>query len=361
MWFEKVFTISVIYVPVTRTWDGGGTDNLWTTTANWVDDGAPLPSDNLVFPAGAAQPESVNDYPTGTHFGSIIISGSEYNFLTGDLSSSSVQLQSGAQLTATSINTDTLTIGAGATLTIAPIAGGPLAADSALTSIATDALLPNQNKTVTQPTAAITIASSSTITTIAAGPLADSTVLAAPTPASIEVASALASSGSLSNTILDAVAVPTPIVADITLPVHLVESTPARLIDTAINRLPSQSPIYSWPDSTALPKIIENRLENSLAGKQTSNANTTVFASLHDELPSRVSKFAKHPITLAINSRLAHLATLRTIVQNPHFSDAEAKVDLYLTRHSRAGKHSKQLEKAIDEVLAEEDAILVEL
>jgi hypothetical protein len=119
-----VVTISPIVA--TRTWDGGSTENsLWTTAENWVGDVAPLPGDNLIFPEGVAQLESVNNYPTGTHFGSITVSGSGYHFQNNDSSFSSVQLQSGAQLEVDKIVTGTLTIGAGATVTIAPIAGGP--------------------------------------------------------------------------------------------------------------------------------------------------------------------------------------------------------------------------------------------
>jgi uncharacterized repeat protein (TIGR01451 family) len=50
------------------TWTGGGTDNNWTTAANW--DIAPTAGSRLVF-AGTTRQSPVNDFPTGTTFDSI--------------------------------------------------------------------------------------------------------------------------------------------------------------------------------------------------------------------------------------------------------------------------------------------------
>ena len=237
---------------------------------------------------------------------------------TGVVTASNVTIEAG-QLTATSINTGTLTLRPGSRITIAHIPGGPTA-DNALAPIA---LQPIPRKPIVQPTATDAAVPSSSDATVAvtAGPLAASTVLAMPAPASSEVASALASSGSLSNTVLDAVAIPTAIVADIALPVRLVESTPARLIDTAINRLLPQSPIYSRLDSTALHRIIESGLEQSLTTRNGNITSTPILGSLRDELPSRVGKIEKHPTIPAINSRQAHFAALQTVVQNSRWTD----------------------------------------
>src|SRR5262245_53011382 len=57
--------------PAVATWDGGGTDNLWSTAANWVGDVAPQPPSDLVFPANTARMANVNDFPAGTLFHSI--------------------------------------------------------------------------------------------------------------------------------------------------------------------------------------------------------------------------------------------------------------------------------------------------
>jgi hypothetical protein len=253
-----------------------------------------------------------------------------------------------------------LTLGDGATLTITPISGGPLAADSALTPLSTRVLRPISRKTIAEPTVANTIApSSSTVSNIAAVPLADSTVLAATAPVSSEVASALASSDSLSKTAFDTIATPTSFVADIILPVRLADSSPVGLIDTPINRLPLQSPIYSWLDSTALQRTIYAyaTLESVAVNKQTDNIKTSLFAAAHEEFPSRTDIIEKRAYTPALNNHQAHLAALESIVQNPHWYDIEAEADFDISRHARAGKHASQLEKMIDTVLAEEEDI----
>lgn len=59
------------------TWDGGGTDNLWTTPANWAGDVAPTGggSDDLVF-TGTAKTANVNSFPIGATFNSIAFNAS---------------------------------------------------------------------------------------------------------------------------------------------------------------------------------------------------------------------------------------------------------------------------------------------
>src|SRR5689334_18922752 len=66
-------------VPATATWDGGGAINHWTDRLNWVNDVLPVAGDELVFPLGAARLSNVNDFPSGTSFGSLTFSGSDYN------------------------------------------------------------------------------------------------------------------------------------------------------------------------------------------------------------------------------------------------------------------------------------------
>lgn len=60
------------------TWDGGGTTNNWMEAKNWVGDVAPAAGANLVFPSGAADLTSFNNFPDGTTFNSVTISGSGY-------------------------------------------------------------------------------------------------------------------------------------------------------------------------------------------------------------------------------------------------------------------------------------------
>lgn len=76
---------------ITRVWDGGGANDLWSTAANWVGDIAPGGGDRLSFPEGAARPVSVNDLPPGFVFGGLTIESGAYQFsgnaftLNGDL------------------------------------------------------------------------------------------------------------------------------------------------------------------------------------------------------------------------------------------------------------------------------------
>ena len=118
-----VVTISPIIN--TYTWDGGGANNLWMTKENWVGDVAPMIGGKLVFPAGAAKADNINNYPAGMKFDSIVIADSNYHF-QGDLTGHKVEVQTNAKTEIKKIVADTLTIGAGAVVTISPIAGGPL-------------------------------------------------------------------------------------------------------------------------------------------------------------------------------------------------------------------------------------------
>ncbi|MCC6124716.1 MAG: hypothetical protein IT426_07130, partial [Pirellulales bacterium] len=107
----------------TVTWDGGGTDDNWTTGANWVGDAKPMPGDNLVFPAGAARMDNVNDFVSCETFGSIVVSGGNYHIQNNPLRSASVEVQGTSELTAVSIISESLIIG--------PPSSGASAADSA--------------------------------------------------------------------------------------------------------------------------------------------------------------------------------------------------------------------------------------
>lgn len=85
-------------VPSIATWDGGGPNANWTTAANWVGDVAPMPGDNLVFPGGTQQLSNANDFPIGTAFGTITVTGLNY-VLSGNamsLSSLTANLPAGA-------------------------------------------------------------------------------------------------------------------------------------------------------------------------------------------------------------------------------------------------------------------------
>ena len=145
---------------------------------------------------------------------------------------------------------------------------------------------------------------------------------------------------------------PKEIITDIVLPVRVVETTPARLIDTAINRVPSQSTIYSRIDLTALPWTIENWLENPRAEKSIINSINSMLTSLQEELPSHPGIIEKRVYTQALFGRQALIAALKA---NSRWAYLDVEADFDIAQHFRAGKHFKQFEKAVDTVLAEED------
>jgi len=69
----------VVQAAQVNSWDGGGTTNNWSEPANWFYDVVPFANDHLIFPAGAPRATNVNDFPVGTAFGAILISGNNYS------------------------------------------------------------------------------------------------------------------------------------------------------------------------------------------------------------------------------------------------------------------------------------------
>src|SRR4051812_28374329 len=74
--------LEVRMVPATVVWDGSADGSNvpyananWSSPQNWVGDIAPAVGDDLVFPASALRSSTVNDFPSGTVFHSISISG----------------------------------------------------------------------------------------------------------------------------------------------------------------------------------------------------------------------------------------------------------------------------------------------
>ncbi len=273
------------------TWDGGSTvDNHWSTPENWVGDLAPQPGDHLVFPSGASRLENVNDYPTGTAFGSITVSGSGYKFSnTGNIIPASIEVQPGIELEADAIVAGVLTVGAGSTVTIAPIMTeslGTLSAGNTLTQI---------------PVTAVSGAAFGTSTTKAAEIISTPTISSTDTeenmPA-VNVASATV------KTIAKAESIVTAIIS---------------------------SPLVKAPGSTV-------RLDSAA----------------QNELPSYPKKFEKQRMTSATCPRQARLSALQS---NLHWINDD--VESNIADHTRIEKHAKQLTKAVDGVLAEEEESLM--
>lgn len=132
----QTFTITIVSRPEILTWTGAGADANWTTPANWQGGLGPMALDSLIFPTGVARLTNTNNFPAGTRFGSLTLSGSGYT-LGGD----ALRLDEGLNATAAGANTvgfpitfggfQTLTVGTGSQLTLA----GNIAGDAELTKV----------------------------------------------------------------------------------------------------------------------------------------------------------------------------------------------------------------------------------
>ncbi len=69
--------LEVRLVLSTSTWSGLGGDANWMTPGNW--DTVPASGSDLIFPAGAQQLANTDNFPAGTSFGSLTITGSGYS------------------------------------------------------------------------------------------------------------------------------------------------------------------------------------------------------------------------------------------------------------------------------------------
>ena len=65
----------------TETWSGGdNNDPNWTSNGNWAGIGGAGQNDDLIFPAGAARLNTLNDFPINTNFDSLTFKSRGYTF-----------------------------------------------------------------------------------------------------------------------------------------------------------------------------------------------------------------------------------------------------------------------------------------
>jgi hypothetical protein len=95
----------------TRTWDGGGSDNKFSTAANWSTDTVPVTGDALVFnsapqlPNGTYEKILVNDLASSVRFSSVTVDGTALSSYGGAYRINGVvNLQANATLTKTGTN-----------------------------------------------------------------------------------------------------------------------------------------------------------------------------------------------------------------------------------------------------------------
>jgi hypothetical protein len=310
--------VFLVRSPESFIWDGGSTvNNKWSTSANWSGDAAPLSGDSLVFPAGAEQMDNANDYPSSTLFGSITVSGSGYCFQNGGVTTTSMIVQPGKQLETDKIVADTLTIGAGAKVTITPIAGGTLGTLSAhnnLQHLASNVISPIVSK----------IAIQASLTSAAATAVATSNRLI---DAAIE-SRAITVALNDENLVKRREQAP-----------GLNDEQDVYNLTPNINRLPLQSLIYI-------------RINNGVVNLAINRAKKTVFAEA-----------AKGDRPIFVDTKIGTVtdfAELRTngftrSVKSTIVEKSGAEVDLDIARHARVGNHARQLEKVIDSVIGEDE------
>ncbi|MGA2059489.1 MAG: IPT/TIG domain-containing protein [Thermoguttaceae bacterium] len=303
-------------------------------------------------------------------------------------------VSSSGSLTVTSITQGTLTIGAGAVLTIAPLPGGPQAAGdieeiqaTSFTTSANSQTVPSTSATQEAAIDSVSKVSSTTTEAVTASSLANIAVLAAPTTALVETttatpnavpitkpieavdvtpistsgnsSAACVSADTVTNAIVETTAGPLTDVAAAQTALVITDFIQSRQIDVAIKHDLSQSPIYSRTDLIALPRTIENSWYNSLSGSVMwiIEAKTMDCAPFHDELPVHTALIQKLSYSPATINPLAHRAALQTIIQNPNWKDAEADFDI--TPLTQLGKHFGQLYKAVDAILSEKEDVFL--
>ena len=103
LFFITINFCSVGLFGATKTWDGGGANDNWTSAANWDLDVAPVAGDALVFD-GATRTTPANDFAAATSFASITFAATASAFT---LSGNSVTITGGATAITASNTTHT--------------------------------------------------------------------------------------------------------------------------------------------------------------------------------------------------------------------------------------------------------------
>jgi len=95
-----ILTVSDVLTSGSRSWDGGGTNNLWSNRTNWSSNVAPVQGNDLLFTALSGNPPmlqrtNVNDLPADSTFGLLKITVPPSVTLNLNLSGNSFRLNDG--------------------------------------------------------------------------------------------------------------------------------------------------------------------------------------------------------------------------------------------------------------------------
>ena len=84
---RDVNDVTLEAVPALAVWDGGGGLNkFWNEPLNWVGDLVPMPGDDVKFAsAGSGVLATINDFPAGRGFGSIVFGAGSHRLEGGDM------------------------------------------------------------------------------------------------------------------------------------------------------------------------------------------------------------------------------------------------------------------------------------
>jgi hypothetical protein len=294
------------------------------------------------------------------------------------------------KLTANSITTGTLTIGAGTVVTINAISGGPTSASAAVTlsntatltsssiiaetelnadaSTSSDTSAATSSNTaaveVMEPIAIVTAAAEEIVVVVtqSESTTAAATVQEQSATAGSETAPALVESDylapiSLQEPLTESIAAVISNVgistADSAPVSSLFNSSTIRPSETVTARSLPQSPVYWWFNAEASRlQAIENNLSDLILETRLNAGKDRIFSSTQDELSYRKTNVKKQSGVMMQGGQTTRNIALLSIIQDSQGKNLDEQLDLELHYYRHFQKQDKLLEKAVDAVLA---------
>jgi hypothetical protein len=267
---------------------------------------------------------------------------------------------SGGQLTVSSLVANTLTIGPSCKITISPISANNQEVQTAQSSMPASAA--NSNAMISQfalaQTAVDDIVPSSTL----ASPIIVETdsvpsIVDIEKP-NVEPAQIVVSPAIVSEPILAATLTTSAVNADSTG--ILANTTFISTIDNRVSRGLTLLPTNSRQKFLGYDHgIIEAQLNVGHFEKLQNNIKTTIPTLLNEDTPSRSLKIEKQTAASNKFELRSHIAALQAIVANLYESDADVQLEDSIFSHIHTKNHARQLAKALDSFLHEEDDLIL--